>query len=108
MGMDLLYSNQTLSSSLGQFRGSTKSENGFFPVPNIAWVHKTSNPALTFGLGLNAIAGFKTNLDLPTILSLGTAFTPTEKWLVSTKHVARKISFAKSRFEAFFLGFGGR
>ncbi len=62
MGMDLLYSNQTLSSSVGPFSGSTKSENGFFPVPNIAWVHKTSNPAVTFGLGMNAIAGFKTNL----------------------------------------------
>lgn len=62
MGMDLLYSNQTLSSSVGPFSGTTKSENGFFPVPNIAWVHKTSNPAVTFGLGMNAIAGFKTNL----------------------------------------------
>jgi long-chain fatty acid transport protein len=62
MGMDLLYSNQTLSSSVGPFSGTTKSENGFFPVPNIAWVHQTSNPAVTFGLGMNAIAGFKTNL----------------------------------------------
>lgn len=61
-GMDLLYSNQTLSSSVGPFSDSTKSENGFFPVPNIAWVHKTSNPAVTFGLGMNAVAGFKTNL----------------------------------------------
>ena len=62
IGMDLLYANQRLSSSVGPFSGSTESENGFFPIPNIGWVHKTENEAVTFGLGLNAIAGFKTNL----------------------------------------------
>jgi long-chain fatty acid transport protein len=61
-GMDLLYSNHSVSSSVGPFSGSTDAENGFFPIPNVGWVHHIPDSNLTFGLGLNSVAGFKTNL----------------------------------------------
>lgn len=61
-GLDMLMANQTVSSSFGPFSGSTDAESGVVPIPNVGWVHKTKNPALTLGLGVNAIAGFKTNL----------------------------------------------
>ena len=61
-GLDLLVSNQTVSSSVGPFAGETDAESGVFPIPNIGWAHKTPLRALTIGLGVNGIAGFKTNL----------------------------------------------
>ena len=61
-GLDLLFANHTVSSSLGPFSGSTEADNGAFPIPNIGWVHHTQNEAVTLGLGVNAIAGFGTNL----------------------------------------------
>ena len=63
MGLDLLFADQEIRSSFGPFAGETKSDNGAFPIPNIGWVHKTSNPYITFGLGMNSVAGFKTNLN---------------------------------------------
>ncbi len=70
-GLDLLWSNQTVTSSLGPFNGSTDSDNGTFPIPNVGWVYKTSLPQVTLGLGVNAVGGFKTNLPSdPTNLAL--------------------------------------
>ncbi len=63
LGLDLLFANQEVRSSFGPFAGETKSDTGAFPIPNFGWVHKTSNPYITFGLGLNSVAGFKTNLN---------------------------------------------
>lgn len=61
-GLDMLIANQTVSSSVGPYSGSTDAEPGVFPIPNIGWVHKTKFEPLTIGLGVNGIAGFKTNL----------------------------------------------
>lgn len=60
--LDLLSANQTVTSSVGPYSGSTNSESGIFPIPNVGWVHRTSLPGLTIGLGVNGVAGFKTNL----------------------------------------------
>lgn len=62
VGVDLIYSNHDVASTVGPFSGVTEAENGFFPVPALAWVHHTENPAVTFGVGLGGVAGFKTNL----------------------------------------------
>src|SRR5262245_19007480 len=61
-GMDMIYSNHDISSTFGPFSGTTESDNGIFPVPAVSWVHHTSNPAVTFGLSVGGVAGFKTNI----------------------------------------------
>ncbi|MFO0012175.1 MAG: OmpP1/FadL family transporter [Planctomycetota bacterium] len=60
-GLDVLWSQQTNSTSIGPFFGETDSNNGTFPVPNVAWTYKSGIPNVTLGLGVNAIAGFKSN-----------------------------------------------
>ena len=60
--LDLLFANHTVSSSLGAFSGSTEADNGAFPIPNIGFVKHTRIEGVTFGLGVNAVAGFGTNL----------------------------------------------
>lgn len=60
--LDLLFVNHTVASSVGAFSGATEADAGAFPIPNIGWVHRSDHEALTFGLGVNAIAGFGTNL----------------------------------------------
>ncbi len=60
--LDLLHSKQTVESAIGGFAGSTESDNGFLPIPNVGWVHKSAIPEFTLGLGVNSLAGFKTNL----------------------------------------------
>jgi long-chain fatty acid transport protein len=73
-GVDVLWSQQNVRSTLGPFDGSTDAVNGTFPVPNIGWVYKTEVPELTLGLGVNAVAGFKTNLPAdPNNLALAPA-----------------------------------
>ena len=52
---------ETASSVPGLGSGSTGSESGANPLPNMAWVHKTPNPRLTIGLGVLSVAGFQTN-----------------------------------------------
>jgi long-chain fatty acid transport protein len=61
-GLDLLFANHTVSSTVGPFSGSTEAETGAFPIPNIGSVQHIQNSPFTFGLGINAIAGFGTNL----------------------------------------------
>jgi long-chain fatty acid transport protein len=61
-GLDLLHTNHSVSSSVLGFSGSTDAEPGIFPIPNIGWVHRDPESIVTWGLGLNAVAGFKTNL----------------------------------------------
>ncbi len=61
-GLDVLVANQTVRSSVGAIQGSTDAEAGAFPIPNVGWVHRVADSQWTLGLGLNAIAGFKTNL----------------------------------------------
>lgn len=62
IGLDVLFTNHRLESSVGGLSGSTEADPGTFPVPNFGWVYHLDNPALTFGFGVNAVAGFKTNL----------------------------------------------
>ena len=62
VGMDLLFINHTVASSVGGVSGSTEAEPGVFPIPNMGWVYHTPNPAITLGLAINAVGGFKTNL----------------------------------------------
>ena len=61
-GVDLLFTDHQISSTIGPNSGTTDAEPGAMPIPNIGWVHHTEIPAVTVGLGVNAIAGFKTNL----------------------------------------------
>lgn len=63
-GLGLLIPNHTVSSSIGGFGGSTEADAGIFPVPNIGWVHRTENSRLTYGLGVNTVGGFGTNLPI--------------------------------------------
>lgn len=59
---DLLFTNHELSSSVFGVTGTTEADPGVYPIPNVAWVHQRPNSAVTFGLSINAVAGFKTNL----------------------------------------------
>ncbi len=62
VGLDVLFTDHRVDSSVGGLSGSTEAEAGTFPVPNFGWVYHLEDSPLTFGLGVNAIAGFKTNL----------------------------------------------
>ena len=62
VGVDLLFTDHRVKSSFGPFSGSTDADPGTFPIPNFGWVYSPQNSALTFGLAVNAVAGFKTNL----------------------------------------------
>ncbi len=63
-GMDLLFINHTASSTLSGNSGTTEGEAGTFPIPTVGWVYHSENPRVTYGLGVNGIAGFKTNLPV--------------------------------------------
>ena len=60
-GMGLLLSDPVLDSSIpGLGSGSTGSEPGAIPLPNLGWVHKVSDRT-TFGLGMMMVGGMKVN-----------------------------------------------
>lgn len=59
---DLLFTDHEVSSSVFGVQGATDAEAGVYPIPNVGWVHHRPNSSVTFGLGINAVAGFKTNL----------------------------------------------
>ncbi len=61
-GLDTIFANQSVSSSLGGMRGKTTADIGPAPVPSIGWVHHVEGSPLTLGLLVNGVAGFKTNL----------------------------------------------
>ncbi len=62
-GMELVASNHQVTSSAGGMSGSSEASNGVFPIPSVAWIHRTSNPGLVLGLAVTAVAGLKTNLQ---------------------------------------------
>ncbi|QDT03418.1 Outer membrane protein transport protein (OMPP1/FadL/TodX) [Rubripirellula lacrimiformis] len=62
VGVDLLFTDHNVSSSVGPFGGSTDADPGTFPVPNFGWVHHLEDSPFTLGLGVNSVAGFKTSL----------------------------------------------
>lgn len=62
-GFEAIFTNYELSSTFPNAgSGSTDAEIGPNPVPAIAWIHKTCNPDVTFGLGIFGVAGFSTNV----------------------------------------------
>ncbi len=61
-GMDLLLAKHKVSSTIGPLSGSTNAEPGVFPIPNAALVYHVPDSAYTLGVGMNSVAGFKTNL----------------------------------------------
>ncbi len=61
-GVGLLFADHDVSSSFGPISGTTHGQLGTFPLPNVGWVYHTQNPAVTLGLGIHSVAGFKTNL----------------------------------------------
>ncbi len=66
VALDFLFPNHTIESTVGGASGISKSDSGAFPIPNVGVVHKTSNERLTFGAGVNAVAGFGTNVAAST------------------------------------------
>lgn len=62
-GMDELYSNHSISSTLGGVSGSTNSENGFFPIPTVGWVQHVDETPISLCLFVGGVAGFKTTVN---------------------------------------------
>ncbi len=62
VGLDLLTINHEVDSTFGPFSGSTQGEPGTLPIPNFGWVHRYDDSPVSIGLGVNSVAGFKTNL----------------------------------------------
>jgi long-chain fatty acid transport protein len=60
--LDFLLPNHSVASSIGAFSGTTEADAGAFAIPNVGWVHRTPNEKITFGVGVNSVAGFGTNL----------------------------------------------
>lgn len=52
---------QTESFIPGLGGGSTSAEPGVTPLPNVGWIHRPENSAVTYGLGIFAAAGIRTN-----------------------------------------------
>ena len=63
IGMELLMPTEKLSSSFPAFglQGSTGGEPGVMPIPELAWVHKSADSPLAYGVGIFGIGGFATN-----------------------------------------------
>lgn len=62
-GLGLLAPNHEVTGTVPGLSGRTEADPGVFPVPNVGWVHHAkNNPMLTFGLGVNTVGGFGTNL----------------------------------------------
>lgn len=66
LGIGLVLPDSRIESTVGNITGSSSSESGVSPLPTMAVVMKTSNPRLTFGMGVYAIAGFKLNYNSST------------------------------------------
>ncbi len=67
VGLDFLFTDHQVASTVptqnGPFSGETEADPGTFLVPNVGWTYRLQHhPALTFGIGINSIAGFKTNV----------------------------------------------
>lgn len=61
-GVDLVWPVVRVDSSIdGLAAGSTYAEPGTTAIPTVGWVHKTPDSAVTIGLGVMGIAGFRTN-----------------------------------------------
>ena len=57
----LLAELETTSSVAGLGGGTTEAEPGVTAIPTVGWVHRSEGSPITIGLGVHAVAGFKTN-----------------------------------------------
>jgi long-chain fatty acid transport protein len=64
---------ETSSSIPGLAAGTSDAEPGATPLPTVGWVFRPEHSAITYGLGVHAIAGYKTNFAASTTNPL---FTP--------------------------------
>ena len=61
LGLLLVTDLETSSSVPGLGSGSTAAEPGTTALPTVGWVHHLEQSPITIGLGIHAVAGFKTN-----------------------------------------------
>jgi long-chain fatty acid transport protein len=66
MGLSLIYPDTRVSTTVGPFSGSSRSESGVCPIPTMSLVLKGQNPRITYGIGAFAIAGYRLNYDAST------------------------------------------
>lgn len=93
-GMELLFPDVELTSSVGGFAGTTSGESGVAPIPAVGWVHHLEDRPVTIGLGLYGIGGFRNNLPAdPTnpVLMTGPIFADAE-----IQQIAPTVSYAIS------------
>ncbi len=62
VGIDVLFTQHEVSSTVGPFSDTTEADPGTFPVPNFGFVHRIEDSRWSLGLGVNSVGGFKTNL----------------------------------------------
>ncbi len=62
VGLGFLSTEHEVSSTFGPFSGTTSADSGSVPLPNFGWVQHLGDSPWTFGLGVNSVAGFKTNV----------------------------------------------
>ena len=58
-GMELMLPNIDLTTTIAGGSSTTNGEPGVTPIPSVGWVHHIEDTAVTVGLGLYGIAGFK-------------------------------------------------
>lgn len=62
VGLGFLSTEHEVSSSVGAYSATTEADAGVLPFPNVGWVQHLGDSRWTLGLGVNSIAGFKTNV----------------------------------------------
>jgi long-chain fatty acid transport protein len=80
-GIELLYADAKLSSSVGGASGTTRGDAGWTAIPAIGWVHHLKDSPMTIGLGVYGVAGFKNNLPVDPknpLLASGPVFASAE------------------------------
>ena len=63
VGLGFITTQHEVSSSFGPFAGTTDADSGSVPLPSFGWVQHLGDSRWTFGLGVNSVAGFKTNVQ---------------------------------------------
>ncbi|MAT70485.1 MAG: hydrocarbon degradation protein [Planctomycetaceae bacterium] len=63
VGAELLLLTESVASTwpIGPVSGSTDGEPGATMIPSVGWVHQNKDSAVTYGLGMYGVAGFKAN-----------------------------------------------
>lgn len=61
-GVDVIFADHHVGSSVGAVSGTSSGEAGAVPVPQVGWVHHLDGTPFTLGLGVHGVAGFKTNI----------------------------------------------